>query len=185
MTDSVQYQTLDDALRRLGYPQDAAEYHGALSGALCVRPADEVDVLNLFEPEADAAPPPADAEAMLAEVRDDLDAQLMDEGMSFAPLLPTDDIELPTRVAALISWCEGFLYGIASQGVIDFQACSEEAREAIGDIADFTRASLDAGDDAEHEEQAYTELVEYLRVAAQMLFLELRGGSPAPAPTVH
>lgn len=184
MTAAVQYQTLADALHRLGYTQEAAEYHGALSGALCVRPAEEVDVLALFD--VDGGPVAnADAEAVLGELRDGLDAQLKDDGMSFTPLLPDDDIALSARVAALISWCEGFLYGIGSQGRVDLAACSEEAREAVGDIADFTRASLDEGDDAEHEEQAYTELVEYLRVAAQVLFLELRGGSPAPAPTVH
>ena len=37
MKESLRYDELADALARLGFKQDPAEYHGALCGALCVR----------------------------------------------------------------------------------------------------------------------------------------------------
>ena len=49
MTESVRYDQLAEALSRLGYAQDAAEYHGALCGALCVKDPEEIDPLQLLE----------------------------------------------------------------------------------------------------------------------------------------
>jgi uncharacterized protein YgfB (UPF0149 family) len=182
----VPYEILADALARLGYPQDAAEYHGALCGALCVRSPGDIDLLKLL----DVAPGhtlrrSAEAETVLKALLDKLENQLHDDELTFAPLLPDDDTALMARVQALIAWCEGFLFGIATRKGLDLKNCSAEAREAVQDITEFTRATLADGDDAELEEQAYTELVEYLRIAAQVLFMEFRAGERVPPPTVH
>ena len=60
-------------------------------------------------------------------------------------------------------------------------------REIVKDFTEFTRSSLDSGDDDEGEENAYAELIEYIRVGAQLVFMELhpRHGAPGASPTIH
>ena len=45
--------------------------------------------------------------------------------------------------------------------------------DIIKDMLQITRAAVDENDDEESNESAYAELVEYLRVAAQLTFEEL------------
>jgi len=108
--------------------------------------------------------------------------------MGFEPLLPDDAVPLRLRVDALASWCGGFLYGLSAHRKLDLRSMSEEARETLRDFTDFTQAGFDSGGDLETEEAAYAELVEYVRVGAQLLFLELRPRPPAAeaeSSTVH
>ena len=53
------------------------------------------------------------------------------------------------------------------------------------DFVEITRASVDTRQDAEANESAYAELVEFVRVGVQLLFEELadaRRPAAAPAP---
>lgn len=177
MQNSIQYAELSAMLARFGCGGDAAEYHGALCGALCVKPADDIDLLALLEGATSTGDEQAQAE-LRRLCRQSL-AALQDDNMAFAPLLPDDDAALLPRVQALADWCEGFLFGLATRANLDLDACSEDAREIIRDFAQFTRASVGDSDEAEIEETAYTELVEYIRVGAQLIYMELR---PAPTP---
>lgn len=179
MQNPIQYAELEDALARIGCADEAAEYHGTLCGALCVKPPEEIDVLGLLE--AGAAPAVVDAQtqAALKRLRGQALVALQDDGMGFAPLLPDDDSALIPRVQALADWCEGFLFGLASRPGLDLNAVSEDAREIIRDFTQFTRASVGDSEGEEMEETAYTEVVEYIRVGAQLIYMELR---PAPMP---
>lgn len=186
MSEAFRYKTLADTLARVGYPQEPAGYHGALCGALCVQDGARVDVLQL----ADAARDGADdaVRDALARLRDETERALGGPDASFDLLLPSDDSSLEQRTRALVAWCDGFLYGLASQNRLDLQKASEEVREAVSDITQFTRATLESDDDSETEEAAFAELVEYLRVAVQLIHVELHGGAAddgngAPAPS--
>lgn len=179
MIPSLDYDALAAALRQIGFVDEAAEYHGALCGALCVRDAREIDMLRLLDEieQPDAATP---------ELRQGLEAlrtatleALSDEDMSFAPLLPDDDTALVPRVQALVAWCQGFLYGLASRPGLDLQRCSADLREIVHDFTELTQASVGDDTDSNIEEVAYVELVEYLRVGAQLVFMELH-----PRPTL-
>lgn len=178
MTQSLDYDALGALLRRIGFADEAAEYHGALCGALCVRDPREIDMLRLLDVEQ--------PDAATAELRQGLDAlrtatleALGDEDMSFAPLLPDDDAALVPRVQALGAWCQGFLYGLASRPGLDLERCSADLREIVHDFTELTQASVGDETDSNIEEAAYTELVEYLRVGAQLVFMELH-----PRPTL-
>ncbi len=58
---------------------------------------------------------------------------------------------------------------------------AEPLSEVIKDMLQLTRATLDEEADAEENEVAYTELVEYLRVAAQLCYEELADVRNRPA----
>ncbi|SEP99144.1 hypothetical protein SAMN04488038_10310 [Solimonas aquatica] len=178
MSTVIAYDQLAEVLARIGYAEAAAEFHGSLCGALCLQPPENIDLLRLLEP--GDAPPPADGEtrAALETLRSEAVGALQDSEMVFSPLLPDDEVALVPRVRALVSWCEGFLYGLASQQALAYDKLSEEAREILRDFTEFTQAAV-GDEDPDIEESAYAELVEYVRVGAQLVYMELH-----PRPTL-
>jgi uncharacterized protein len=190
MRHPVQYEELADALVKLGCDQDAAEYHGSLCGALCVLDPHDVDLVALLSAgTSDALQPGAPTHEALAQLRDQVVQALAQPQMGFTPLLPDDGEALPVRVRALVAWCDGFLLGLATGQGFTLEACSDDVREIIEDFTQFTRAALTEDDDSELEENAYTELVEYIRVGVQLVFMELhpreRTQSGTSPPTLH
>ncbi len=175
----MDFDEVADALAPLGQADAAAEYHGALCGALCVLPPQEIDLLRLIET-ADGLPAgAAQARPVLERLREETLEALSDEAMRFQPLLPGDEAALVPRVNALTTWCQGFLFGLASKPGLDLKRCSDELREVVRDLTELTHAAVGDETDAEIEETAYTELVEYVRVGAQLVFMELH-----PRPTL-
>lgn len=188
MEDPLQYDELAETLTRLGYRQNAAEYHGVLCGALCVNNPGEVDPMRLLE--ADSAPAGDGAEAQRSLHR--LCGQSADafsgSDMAFTPILPDDEEDLAERVRALSAWCEGFLYGLSTGRPLNMKQCSPELKEILKDFTEFTRAGVTEDEDLELEETAYAELVEYIRVGAQLVYMELHEKPAAPgeaASTLH
>ena len=189
LIDTPDYAALAALLKRAGYPESAANFHGSLCGALCVLEPAHLTVERLIDEDGEPAEPldASDREA-LTRLRDAAAADLISTDMTFEPLLPADGSTLAERVDALAAWCGGFLYGISGNRKLNLKTLSEEARETLRDFTQFTQAGFDASSEAEAEERAYTELVEYVRVGAQLLFLELRPRPPAPvdeSSTVH
>lgn len=187
--DGLDYLDLADLLRQIGYAEHPSNFHGVLCGALCVVPDEELSVESLLEDgleDSDAVD--ANSRQALRRLRDESCRDLLSTEMGFEPLLPADEATLKDRVDALAAWCGGFLYGLASRHKLDVRKMSEEARETLRDFTQFTQAGFDASGDAESEENAYMELVEYVRVGAQLLFLELRPRPPSSddeSSTVH
>ena len=176
MKESLRYEELADALARLGFKQDPAEYHGALCGALCVREPAEIDPLRLLEGER-GADVPAAAQA-LHRLRGESADAFADAELGFGPLLPDDEEDLPRRVRALGAWCEGFLFGLATGKPLSMKSVSPELKEIVHDFTEFTKAGVTEDEDAELEETAYAELVEYIRVGAQLIYMELHERAP-------
>ena len=106
-------------------------------------------------------------------------------------MLPGDDVPIADRASALGQWCQGFLYGLGTSPIPDADALPEEVAEIVRDLTSITQVSVDVQETDEANEQAYSELVEFVRVGAQLLFDELarfRGpstgpGAPAPGGT--
>lgn len=186
MSNVLSYTDLAALLRRLGSDGDAAVFHGALCGALCRARPEEIVLSDLLDD--DSVVPEAEAQALLSTALEQAEFALADAENGFSPLLPDDEMALQVRAQALGAWCEGFLFGLAVQGRFDLAGCSDEVREVVQDMTQFTRATFSESDDVEVEESAYAELVEYIRVGAQLVYLELhpRDGDPGDAaPTVH
>ena len=77
---------------------------------------------------------------------------------------------------ALGHWCEGFLHGLVAAEHSDAlreRLAAEPLSDIIKDLLQITRAGLDEESDEEDNESAYVELVEYVRVAAQLCYEEL------------
>lgn len=178
MESTVNHDHLEAALSRCGASWDAAQSHGLLTGRLALAGADSgfdwlSQVLEGTDPN-DALR--GECESMLGALFESTYRQLAERQSEFEPLLPDDDDSTTTRAAALAHWCEGFLHGLVSAEHADAlkqRLSSEPLADIIKDMLQITRAIADEDTDSETDERAYTEIVEYLRVAAQLTYEEL------------
>ncbi len=173
----MDYIALAEALRRAGSNWDAAQAHGLLCGRLAATGGSSgagwIDIVL-----EDVAPDNAlrrECEAMLDTLCQSSYQQLAQRLSEFTLLLPDDD-PADVRTDALAQWCEGFLHGLVtgqSDARLRERLAAEPLSDLIRDLLQITQATADTDDDAETNEQAYTELVEYVRVAAQLAYEEL------------
>jgi len=173
----VTFAEVARVLEGLGSSVPAAEAHGCLVGALCTSPHYPMERwLEEIIPEADQRDGD-DSQALRLLYADTLNA-LRGEDMDFEALLPDDDIALVTRASGLSQWCQGFLYGFGT-GQVDNPAVKQEelpgnVTEILNDLTHIGRASVELeGDGNESEEEAYAEVVEYVRVGVQLIHDEL------------
>jgi yecA family protein len=178
MDEKVAHDTLDEALQRCGSNWDAAQTHGLLTGRLAVAgvPAGPDWLLQVLENTDESNALRAECQKLLDTLYQSTYWQLSERLSEFEPLLPDDDDAVSRRTTALAHWSEGFLHGLVSSGHAEElkQRLGEEPlSDIIRDMLEITRAGLDEDTDDEDNEAAYTEIVEYLRVAAQLSFEEL------------
>jgi len=194
MEERIGHDALEDALKRCGSTWDASQTHGLLSGRLAIAGADSgfnwlSQVLEGTNP-GDALQ--VECEAMLGALFETTYRQLSERLSVFTPLLPDEADSTAIRATALAHWCEGFLHGlVAGEHGDDLRERlkAEPLSDIIRDLLQITRAAVDEDCDEESDEAAYTELVEYVRVAAQLAYEELAdlrrpAGEPA-SDVVH
>jgi hypothetical protein len=180
---------VDAALRRLGTEMSVAECHGLLAGWLCAGHG-----LTREQWLGYVAPDMAAGDVLAQEAGDTLEglrqavvAQLNDPVLDFQPLLPEDDLPLAERVEALGEWCQGFLLGMSLGGLKDIAKLPGDSGEALRDLVQLSRAgSYDVGED-EEDEEAYSELLEFVRTAVLLVNEELNPTRAAPVvdSTLH
>jgi len=175
----MDFDELDAALAHAGAHAGAAECHGTLVGWLASgRGSDPTPWLDpLFEDLDLTDQRVARCREQLVALAAAVGTELAGEAFRFAPLLPGDDTPLTTRVAALGEWCEGFLFGLGLAGDAAARA-GTEVGEVIEDFAQIARAGLDDEAGSEADEQAYAELVEYLRIGTQTVHEALAATAP-------
>ncbi len=123
---------------------------------------------------------------LIRELYDQVAAQLASGDLEFKPLLPDDEEVLWRRLEGLAEWAECFAFGLSLGGGFDPAKLSAEGRECLEHILDISRLSPD-DEDAQGAEadEAYIELVEFLRIAVMTLYVELRTLDARPTTTVH
>jgi uncharacterized protein YgfB (UPF0149 family) len=168
---SLSYADIQRVLLQTRALADAAEAHGTLAGALCAAGGYHLDDwLGEILPDGRAD---AESAAWLRALFDATASALGDAQMSFQPLLPEDDDALTIRAEALGEWCRGFLYGLGSGAARDLQALGGEADEILRDFTAITQVGIDPEDSEDSNEEAYAELVEFVRVGVQLMFERL------------
>ena len=184
MIHSVDHNDLDAALRRCGSHWTAAQAHGLLCGRLSTAGTDGALPWRdqLFDGvNADNALR-AECESVLESLLQSTWQQLAERQSEFELLLPDDSDDAGLRAQALGHWCEGFLHGLVSEKqneALKSKLQNEPLSDMVRDMLEITRAGVGEEDDAEENESAYTEIVEYVRVAAQLAYEELADTRPA------
>lgn len=178
MEQIIQHDELDSALRRCGSTWDAAQTHGLLSGCLAIAGGESgFGWLSQVLEGTDAGDPGRnECEVLLSALFESTYRQLSERQSEFEPLLPDYEDSAAVCVAALAHWCEGFLHGLVSSehgDALKERLSNEPLSDIIKDMLQITRACAGDEIDDESDEESYTELVEYLRVAAQLTYEEL------------
>jgi uncharacterized protein YgfB (UPF0149 family) len=163
---------------------ELSECHGIACGLLC-RLADAsldtfiglLDMLQLLQE------PSAGLRLSLEELLNSTRQQLADEDMGFSLWLPGDDETLEDRTMALSQWCSGFLASLGSGGEDALNVMSDDANEALTDLKQISAADVTDTDESEEDENAFTEIVEYVRVATLMIREDFRG--PGGQDSIH
>ena len=178
---SVEFDAIGQLLTAAGALWDAAEAHGAFCGWACLGGAAAIPAWSaaLLEDAREQDVLAGERRQHLFKLAADALLQMERGDMGFAPLLPGDDAALTDRTASLAEWCEGFMHGLAVGGETDATPAHEAlttgvVAEILEDFSEITRAAV--GEEPEEiSEQAYAELVEFVRVSAQLVYDETAG----------
>ncbi|SCZ68327.1 UPF0149 family protein [Thiohalomonas denitrificans] len=177
MSDNHQaIEQLTHALEMVNRETGAVECHGLLTGLLCARP--ELSGQEWVEFVA-AGENPEQGAAIFKALYSETVRQLENSVLDFHPLLPDEDEALEERVAALAEWVQGFLLGLAEEGMADPDRLPEDSAEIVRDFADIAAAESYEFGEGEEDESAYTELLEYVRTGVLLVNEEV---NPTKAP---
>ena len=175
---TIDHNELDAALRRCGSTWNAGQTHGLLCSRLALAGPEGASrwlaqVLADTDPENTLC---TECQAMLEALCTSTWQQLSERQSDFMLLLPDDDDSAQVRTEAMGQWCEGFLHGLVSEAHGDElreRLASDPLSDIIKDLLEITRASVGEEADEPATDNAFAELVEYLRVAAQLTYEEL------------
>jgi uncharacterized protein len=172
----VTFPEITRVLEGLGSSVAAAESHGCLCGALCT--ASDYPVERWLEeivPEEDRDEGGIDegSDMPLRLLYSDTLRALRGEDMELELLLPDDNTALELRATALSQWCQGFLYGFGTGHRVNAEELPADVDEILRDMTHIGRATVEVGEGSEEEEEAYAEVVEYMRVGVQLIHDEL------------
>lgn len=182
------FEQLEDLFYQLKIQASVPGFHGFLCGRLSCGAVELEDLINCSSQwlglEDKAAEGAFNAfETFYQETLSDL----QDISFLFKPLLPDDELPLGERLVAVSEWCTNYLSGLGEGMGAEFEV-SEDGKEALQDISAIGQISTDFEADADEEEgeKDYLELVEYIRIAVQLIFTDLDpAASTEPAPTIH
>lgn len=177
---SLDFDEIANLLLEQGIDSSPSELHGCVTGLLAsgfrapvehyASGVSQVLDIHIHGPLVEA----------VIEMTMDTVRQLADEGFSFQPLIPEDDIELNQRVLALGQWCQGLLAGFAlgmtqtggDQSGDDSPALSVEVSETLADLSAVSEAGFGEAEEPDEAEQDLFDLMEYVRLAALSLYME-------------
>ncbi len=175
---TIDHNELDAALRRCGSTWNAGQTHGLLCSRLALAGAEGASrwlkqVLADTDPENTLC---TECQAMLEALCTSTWQQLSERQSDFMLLLPDDDDSAQVRTEAMGQWCEGFLHGLVSETHGDKlreRLASDPLSDIIKDLLEITRATVGEEANEQATDNAFAELVEYLRVAVQLTYEEL------------
>jgi uncharacterized protein YgfB (UPF0149 family) len=160
-----------------------AELHGSLCGFVCAggvpEPGRWLEQLCI-DTEGLAATSQQDLESLRRATLSLLD----DADLRFAPLLPPDEVPMDQRFEALGQWCGAFLGGFGLTGVGYREGLGDEARDALRDLERIGQFGYEAGE-VEEDENAFAEILEYVRMAVLMLHQDAARAHAPPDATRH
>ena len=176
----MNFEYIDKIRKKSGINIDVSECHGNISACLC---SDNMAAEALLPEEIKADESSLSSETMklktvfLSLIAETLE-QLNDAEMSFYPLLSPDSESITDRTLSLSSWCQGFIDGfgdvIAQKNISNDHIEQDIIGEIIEDFSQISKLTSASVMNDDGEELAYMEVVEYVRVGAQLIFEEMK-----------
>lgn len=174
MTKNISYTEFEQKLQGLGVQISAAEVHGILSGMLSVaEPKDPDAWRSALEEILDCGKPDREHWSMFTKLKTKILADLNHKAFAFKLMLPDDEVSLQLRLEALADWCRGYLSGLGLVGMTAMALNNPVVKELLEDLSQIAQLSPKT-DESEDDEKNYVELLEYVRIAVQNIYLELQ-----------
>lgn len=156
---------------------NASEWHGVLCGhAVSLRQRGAQAVVAELSRALDLD---STAQKQVASALEEVLLLMASDQFEFHLYLPDDETGLELRTESLAAWCGGF---ISSCSELLADNSDDTVHEVIRDLTQISKASLMDDEAVETNEEAYFELVEYVRVAIQMVFIQSQSVSSTIAP---
>lgn len=172
---------IDKAMEQFEQEMEAAECHGWLVGLICARGGLEWKEWSaMVAPSVNSDDLLAQEDlAILEKLYEETQEQLNDTALDFHPLLPGDENDIEDRIVALGEWCQGYLFGLSEGGLRELDNLPEDSAEVIRDMVEIGSAEGYELEGGEEDEEAYSELLEYVRTGVLLINEEL---NPSKAP---
>ena len=183
-TRADRYTQIEATLALAGIELSVSETHGTVVGAIAnhMKSGQTPDLMRLIEPEAKADDPRfSQLKELLYDLYRENSEALLESKEGFAPLLPSEDEALYHRVDGLATWCKGYLLGLLYNNAFSIDQIPESGAEIARDMMEIAEAGAGA-DDEKEEDWALSELEEYIKVGAQLIFEFIYSERAAKAP---
>ena len=187
--DVLDYYELEAELQKIDSLASPSEAHGIFCGQLSGgQKADAMAWLKAYLPNIGVKREPwQNTREWMYMLRQFTLEELTDNQFNFMPLLPDDQDPLDQRLGSLAEWCSGFLAGFGSTGSRKPEEFTEDSLTALRDIQQISQVDTEI-EEEEDGENAYFEVLEYVRMAALMIFTEFAMGRDQLVPpnaTIH
>ena len=177
-TSLPKYVDLERALSKTALKLHPSQVHGLICGLFAGNP----DSTAAWEELVTGGKETGKTHELLQALYDESTKELREFLFEFELVLPADSQELAVRAEALTLWCQGFLTGLKLAQVQIVDREPSEMTEAINDLIEIAKMNYENVVDSEEDEVAYTELVEYVRMAVILIYQDLREGEAAKKP---
>jgi len=167
------YTELAETVNKTGLSMHVSQIHGILCGILCGDLHQTIAWETLLAKGAQVDV----ARGLLQSLYDVSAEQLKEFLFELQLLLPSDAEGLPERAEALTLWCQGLLIGLKLTNVPIKGREASDLTEAIQDIVEIAKMNYEEVIANEEDEVAYSDLVEYVRMAVILIYQDLREGS--------
>jgi yecA family protein len=187
-SSEINYELFTNMLKQNNIIVDASEVQGILCGMLAG--GMNIDDQEWIEALADVINQgeviPAEAQTFIEKMFDKVCQEFIEADFALKLCLPDDATSINDRGAAFVNWVQGFLLGFGLHQN-DLTTCSAEAKEALEDFSDIAKLD-EAMEEGEESEQAFFEVLEYVRIGAMLCFNEMGKSlidSRQQSPSVH
>lgn len=166
----ITYQELANALKKADSSFKPAEVHGFICGILAAT-GGKLD--NTWIKTFTGAKKNRALNDCLQQLLETSYHEMSEFSFEFSLLLPEDEEPILIRSESLGAWCEGFLTGLNKYHVPLKNRSPSDTTESINDMIEISQINFDEVSEDDEDENAYFELVEYVRLAVLMIFQEL------------
>ncbi len=174
------YKELDAVLSKTKLKLHPSQVHGLVCGIMCGDPNTAASWEELV---TGGGKEQMATHETLQALYEGTATQLNEFLFELQMILPADTVELPVRAEALTLWCQGMLTGLKLTQVQITGREPSELTEALNDFIEIAKMNYEEVVSSEEDEEAYTELVEYVRMAVILVYQDLREGDASVGTT--
>ena len=176
----MNYKELEALRKSASDTISIAEYHGNICSYLCcsIDSFDDLLPSEKSDDQSSVSIQVLEFRNALLDLIEETSNALNSSELPFLLLLPNDNESLEKRTTTLSMWCQGFIDGlglIVSENSSDIGESSMSLlTEIIEDFSQISTLHIQSKENDEEEELAFIELLEYVRVSTELIFVEIK-----------